>query len=369
MSQRNHKRVLIVGQGLAGSLLALRLLALGLRPVVVEDDRAGAASRTAAGITSPVTGPRLARIPLADRILPENARLIRELEAQLARRIFHPLPIARLFNSAKERARWAERRERPGFSALLGPAFNAGEVPGVYGDPLGGFQLQQGGWWDLPGLLDATRDRLEAEGLLHRTTVAHADFQPRGNRARWSGADWDAVVFCEGHRALENRWFADLPFRYARGEVLTLRSARPLPQTIIAGGKGVLPLDSHTLRVGATFHRADRDTALRAGDDGTLLAAAAEHLGHDEFEVLDRRVGVRCGSRHNVPFLGCHPRETALYIFNGLGSKGTLQAPWYADQLARHLAADTPLPPEAAPPLAERRPTPITRAHPDHPRR
>ncbi|ABI56850.1 NAD(P)/FAD-dependent oxidoreductase [Alkalilimnicola ehrlichii MLHE-1] len=347
------REILIVGQGLAGSLLAMALLRHGLRPRVVEDDRPGSASLAAAGITSPVTGPRLARIPLADQVLPAIPELTRDLEHQLGRRLFHPRPIARLFGSEQEQRRWQERRVKPGFAELLGPRFEAGSLPGVHGDPLGGFHLHQGGWWDLPGLLSAVRERLKAEGLLSVETVDHADFKPGRAGVRWAGRDWDRVVFCEGHRALDNPWFARLPYRYARGEVLTLRSAHPLPRRIIAGGKGVLPLDEHTLRVGATFHRADRDTGFRAGDETALLETAARLLGHDRLEVLDRRVGVRCGSRHNVPFVGAHPSEPRLYILNGLGSKGTLQAPYYAQRLADHLARGTPLPRACALPLAD----------------
>lgn len=350
----NPKEILIVGQGLAGSLLALALLGNGLRPRVVEDDRPGSASRTAAGIASPVTGPRLARVPLADQVLPTIPGLVRALEDQLGCRIFHPLPIARLFASEQERRRWAERRRRPGFIGLLGPCFEPGELPGVHGDPLGGFHLRHGGWWDLPTLLAAARERLHAEGLLSRETLRHTDFRPGPSGVRWAGELWDRVVFCEGHRAQDNPWFTHLPYRYARGEVLTLRSAYPLPRRIIAGGKGVLPLDDHTLRVGATFHRADRDTNLRPGDETVLLETATEFLGHDRLEVLDRRVGVRCGSRHNVPFVGAHAEASRLYIFNGLGSKGTLQAPFYARRLADHLAHGAPLPEACAPPAGPR---------------
>ena len=46
------------------------------------------------------------------------------------------------------------------------------------------------------------------------------------------------------------------------------------------------------------------------------------------------------------PVLGRHPDHPSLAVFNGLGSKGALHAPWCAAQLAGHLLDGCPLDPE-----------------------
>ena len=51
---------LIVGQGLAGSLLAWELLARGKRVFVVDRDEPDTSSKVAAGIVTPITGQRVA---------------------------------------------------------------------------------------------------------------------------------------------------------------------------------------------------------------------------------------------------------------------------------------------------------------------
>ena len=51
---------LIVGQGLAGSLLAWQLLERGQRVLVIDRDEPDTCSKVAAGIVSPITGSRIA---------------------------------------------------------------------------------------------------------------------------------------------------------------------------------------------------------------------------------------------------------------------------------------------------------------------
>ena len=56
---KNNLDFLIVGQGIAGSLLAWHLLRLGASIIVIDDNHAGAASLVAAGIINPISGIRM----------------------------------------------------------------------------------------------------------------------------------------------------------------------------------------------------------------------------------------------------------------------------------------------------------------------
>jgi glycine oxidase len=58
---------------------------------------------------------------------------------------------------------------------------------------------------------------------------------------------------------------------------------------------------------------------------------------------VDHRAAVRpiiCESR---ALIGRHPARENLAFFNGLGSKGSLHAPYFASQLAAHLVDQAPL--------------------------
>ena len=56
-------------------------------------------------------------------------------------------------------------------------------------------------------------------------------------------------------------------------------------------------------------------------------------------DSLDRALAVT-GRR---PVLGMHPTLPNLGVFNSLGSKGSLTAPFFAEMLASHLCDGTPI--------------------------
>jgi len=61
---------IIVGQGLAGSLLAYELMQEGKLVCIVDEHHLGAASAVAAGIINPITGRRFAKSWRIDELLP-----------------------------------------------------------------------------------------------------------------------------------------------------------------------------------------------------------------------------------------------------------------------------------------------------------
>jgi glycine/D-amino acid oxidase-like deaminating enzyme len=48
------------------------------------------------------------------------------------------------------------------------------------------------------------------------------------------------------------------------------------------------------------------------------------------------------------PAIGRHPENASLGIFNGLGSKGALLAPWLAGEWVAHLRTGRPIDPAVA---------------------
>jgi glycine/D-amino acid oxidase-like deaminating enzyme len=62
--------------------------------------------------------------------------------------------------------------------------------------------------------------------------------------------------------------------------------------------------------------------------------------------VVDHQAGVRPVIDAGYPALGRHPAYPQLAYFNGLGSKGSLLAPFFADQLVACLLGEREPDPE-----------------------
>ena len=156
------------------------------------------------------------------------------------------------------------------------------------------------------------------------------------------------LVFCEGVAARSNPWFSHVEFKPARGEMLIVEIPLWNEERIIHGGVWIAPGGSPTegqprlYRVGATYDWDQLDAGPTAMGRSSLIASL-EKLLHRPYRIVEHQAAVRPILKHVHPVIGLHPRYPQLGYFNGLGSKGSLQAPFLARQLASHLVQQTPL--------------------------
>lgn len=55
------------------------------------------------------------------------------------------------------------------------------------------------------------------------------------------------------------------------------------------------------------------------------------------YEIIKHEAGIRPSSIDRRPILGQHPQFNNYYIFNGLGTKGVMLAPYFSQQLLNHI--------------------------------
>ena len=65
------------------------------------------------------------------------------------------------------------------------------------------------------------------------------------------------------------------------------------------------------------------------------------------FRIVEHRSGLRPATLERRPFVGFHPRQPAIGILNGMGTKGYSLAPFFARQLTDHICHGAPITPEA----------------------
>jgi glycine/D-amino acid oxidase-like deaminating enzyme len=299
--------LIIVGQGLAGTLAALEAETRGLEFTVVDRGSGAQASRAAAGLFNPLTGPRFSADSSGwDRLLPSY----RELERRLGVRFVHPLPLLRPWAGAKVGPE-SFPRSAPGWTAAAGPD---------------GVRIEGGGWIDIPALLDAARRRWRSSGRLEER-----DFDPeegRGRRVLWCGGLTDFTGPVWGPvPGVNGRW------QGVRGDLLTVK----IPGLDLlygeVGPRFLLPLGGELYRWGATHESDVTDQGRRPQARALLETELAERLGSRTFQVLDHSWGVRPASRTKAPLVLNHPQEEGWRLFNGFGGRGVALVPRWLDRL------------------------------------
>src|SRR5689334_8367598 len=71
---------IIVGQGIAGSLLYYALTKRGANCIVIDEKKENSASRVAAGLINPVTGRRLVKSWMIDELIPAFQKVYVQIE-------------------------------------------------------------------------------------------------------------------------------------------------------------------------------------------------------------------------------------------------------------------------------------------------
>lgn len=336
---------LIVGQGLAGSLLAWQLLERGQQVVVVEDHHRTSSSIAAAGLINPVTGQRLVKGPEVEAGLATARACYRGLEQRFGQPLLHEVAMQRLVTDVKLRDSYAKRRSDPAYCDYLGDYSAAGASGWRLHDPLGLFRQYHTGYLAVGTLLALLRDQFIARDAYRSMRLAPAEVQLASDGVRWGELQARRVIFCEGYLLRDNPWFNWLPLQPVKGEILTLDGYGELPEVIVNGGHWLLPLADGHHKLGASYDRDHLDETLTVEARRALLAALGELVAEPPAcRVIDHRAGVRPGTRDKQPFLGLHPRHAQLAVFNGFGSRGSLLIPWHAALFADVLCGTAPLP-------------------------
>jgi len=330
---------LIVGQGLAGSLLAWELLQHNQTVLLVDDRYSHAASRVAAGIVNPLAGRRMVKSKDLDDCWSSALTTYAELDRQFQQQFFVPKPLIRLFNDSADIDRYRQRTQQAEYQQLLGDCFSAGHSGQPVIDPNGGFVQLQAGYLNVSVLLEALQSYFIRQKLLIDTVFDYADVQIGKNSIRWQSQVFKHIIFCEGARTVDNPWFRWLPFQLSKGELLSFRPGSVVPSTAVAHhGHWVLPINEQLMKIGATYTWQWNNDQPSSEAEQQLLAFAKRLLGEDvPMHVIDHRAGIRPTTRDKQPFIGSHPEYTTLHIFNGFGSRGSLIIPHYAKLFIRSL--------------------------------
>lgn len=332
--------VLIVGQGLAGSLLAWELMRHQYRVLVVDNGEENA-SQVAAGLVNPVTGQRLVKSRDVETLLPAAMACYRQLEAVFGQRFFVEMPMLRILRSERERDQARKRLDQADYRAYLQAWMPAAE--GI-DTAFGVVRQAQTGYLRTRLLLGRLRDFFIAHAGYRQTRLDYGDIVLRP-KLQWQDIQAQHIVFCEGYRATANPWFGGLPFQPAKGEILGCETGAALPAQILNYGHWLVPLEERRFKTGATFDPLHLDTLPTSQAETTLLTALRGVCpALQAVNIVEHKAGIRPATLDKQPFVGAHPRHANLHIFNGFGAKGSLSIPWHCRQFIAALQQQAPLP-------------------------
>lgn len=323
---------LIVGQGLAGTVLSDKLNEAGYTFKFIDNGHKYAASSVAAGIINPITGRRFVKSWMIDVLIPEAIRTYQKLEALLDIKLINKLNIIRALTSIKHENDWFARYEDLEYQDYLLQSSDLGAYQNIlkgeiaYGEILQCYQI------DIANLIKAYRDYLESKELIVYESFDYAQLKLEPNYIEYKDLEARQIIFSEGYKAIDNPYFAYLPFEPVKGEVVIFEGQDIPKDRMLRHDQYIVPTSSGVFWSGGGYDKVNLNQEptetffdkWKTDIDGFLKTS---------YRVTNRLAGVRPAVKGRRPIIGRHSDHPNVLIFNGMGTKGTSLAPFCAEQL------------------------------------
>jgi glycine oxidase len=334
---------IIVGQGLAGSALALHLAWRGKRMMVFDVPQENRSSLVAAGMFNPFASKGLIKTWMATDVFQYLHEFYPKVETLLKSKFFFQQLIYRPFLNIEEQNTWIAQTNDAAIQSFVEATHVKPAYPNHVYDPLGGIVARKGGYLDTTTFLDAVRSWLVSIGSFRSEHFDANQIIDSDSGVVYKDLRASKVIFCTGvplHDAMN--W---LPVIKLKGETLTV-AMEHAPELIY--NRGVYAVATQTpgeFKVGSTYQ-------LKNIVHGISLAGRQElemkfqQLFKSSYTVLNHDWGLRPTTVDRKPVLGIWPGLKNRVIFNGLGTKGVSLAPYFGSVLADWLDGNRELLPE-----------------------
>lgn len=336
---------IIVGRGLAASVIAHTLHDNTISFKIIGDANLSNCSKVAAGIWNPIVFKRLTKSWLANELIEQLNVFYTTCEKRLDKKLITQRSIIRSFIEDQEKKLWSAKASSE-LKEFLDPTIydnNSLELANCKVAEQFGL-VKQSGNLNVAEFLNATTTFFK-DHLLDEI-FDHAQLKINADHVSYKGINAKNIIFCEGYLVKNNPFFKWIPLKPAKGETLVVSAPELKIKDHILNKNGfIMDQPDGNYKVGATYEWADL-TEEKSQKGLAELEEKLAQLINCQYTVLDHQAGVRPSSSDRRPIIGPHPQYNNLFIFNGLGTKGVMLAPYFAKKFVNFYLQKETLPPE-----------------------
>ena len=335
---------IIVGQGIAGTVLADHLIEAGRSILVIDNPELSNTSRVAGGLFNPITGRKMVKTWRADDLFNYMLPYYSKLEEKLGIKFLEMRSIYRSFFSFEELNEWMGKSVDEEYSAYIKQVYSSSAYGHHLADKYGGLLLNNCGYLDTIALLYSYRDFLLKKEYLKEDVFDTVELVMSDQGVNYKGLVAQKIIFADGQLLRNNAFFNWLPLRPVKGELLYIRVEEPI-DVIYNRGVFVIPIGNGICKVGSTYDHSNLNND-KTEEAKMELTRRLIDLVKFKFEIVDQKAGVRPATKDRKPFIGIHPEFSQIGVFNGFGTKGVSLIPFFANQFVRMLTNQEDLDPE-----------------------
>lgn len=324
---------LIVGQGIAGTLLSYELLSAGKSVLVLDNGDTNRSSLIAGAVINPMAGKHWTPSKDADRFITKAITCYRSLERLLNSNILSNTDLYVFHENEEGKNLFHEKQQQ--FPEYLTQIIQEQE-PDFY-TPFGMGKIHGLFGVDAMCLLQQWKDYLQEEKAYRQQTFDGSTLQLHEDKVMYGDIEAGKIIFCEGALAAENPYFKRLPFTRNRGEALLIDIPGLSKEHIYHRKLRLVPRSDGLFWCGSNytwnFDNLFPDEQWK--HDAIIELESWLKL---PFTIKEHIVAQRPTTAGQIPFIGIHPEHNAVAIFNGLGTRGFSAGPYWASAFADFLA-------------------------------
>jgi glycine oxidase len=337
-----NTEILIVGHGLAGSLMAWELQQAGINYMVMNAPSLHRSSDVAGGLFNPLMFRKLRLSRMVGELWPVMRSTYAAIETSYNIKFLHDILSVKLL-SYSELSEWEQGQRK-----ITAPYIHAIEkgvsLKGFKKTPAMGY-ISSSGYLDIAGWLKVSQRRLIEKGLFFEEELLYNDLDISKERIVVNNlVEAGKIIFCEGAAAINNPWFQGDWLTPNKGEMLEILAPDLEEKFIVRDGVFLLPLGNKCFKVGATYSH-DAINTIPTEEARNELLTKLEKMVSVSYKIVKHYAGIRPAIKDRMPVLGAHANLRNTMIFNGLGSRGVVFAPYCAKVLVKSLLSDNePIP-------------------------
>ena len=334
---------IIVGAGLAGVSFA-HLLEQHDKSFCLLSDRSQVASLIAGGVYNPVVLKRFTPIWKAEEIMACANHFYDNIEATMGQPLRISLPVLRKFASVEEQNNWFAASDTPILQHYLSTTLRTTPSEALPAPYLLGEVLHTGRL-DIERYIQLSLHSWQEAGVYHFHSFDYLALDIQPDFVAYQGVTAQHIVFCEGCGISKNPYFNSLPMRPCKGESLTIKAPDLQLQAIFKSDGSIISMGGDIYRVGATYDPEDlSDTITEAGR--AELLEKLHKMTNCPYEIISHQAAIRPTVGDRRPLVGAHPLYPHLWVLNGLGTRGVLNAPMCAQVLYKAVFEGEEIPSE-----------------------
>ncbi len=315
----------------------------GYKIVIIDKPELSSCSKVGGGGINPVVFKRYTKSWMADNILPVMKEFYNWCEQEFKCDLLFEKPMVKLFTEQQETDLWLKKASAEMKEYLVSEIYHEHSFTGVEITEAGYSIVKNTAAFAMPAFLEGSKKWISRQATILNEIFDYDQLSCKPDEVVYKDYHADKIIFAEGYLVKNNPWFCYIPFKPVKGEILTFTSNDlSIGNNIIKKGNFVSHIYDNVYKTGATYNwESLNDIPTEEGKQE--LESKLKKIISADYNIINHEAGVRPSGLDRRPIIGSHPTNQRLLIFNGLGAKGVMLSPYFADHFLSHLKGENTL--------------------------